>query len=41
MIAVKGQVSKYATATGAETTGLVRRNYVDAIKRENALRFVS
>ena len=41
MIAVKGEVSKYATATGADPTGLGRWNYVDLVNIENKVIFIS
>ena len=41
MIAVKGEVSKHATATGADPTCLGRWNYVDVVNRANKVRFIS
>ena len=41
MIAVKGEVSKYATTTGEDPTDLGRWNYVDLVTRGNKVRFIS
>ena len=41
MLDVRGEVSKHATATGADPTGLDRWNYVDLFHRDNKVRFKS
>ena len=41
MLAVKGEVAKYATSTGADPTGLGRWNYIDVVNREKKVRIIS
>ena len=41
MLAVRGEVSKHTTGTGADPTGLGRWNYVDVLNKSNKVRFVS
>ena len=40
-MAIRGQVSKHATVTGSDPTGLGRWNYVDLANGNNKVRIVS
>ena len=41
MLVVIGEVSKHLTATSADPTGLSRWNYVDVVKKNNKVIFIS
>ena len=41
MMAIRGEVSKHATVTGADPTGLGRWNYIDLVNDSNKVRIVS
>ena len=41
MLVVRGEVSKHATAAGADPTGLGRWNCVDVVNKSNEVRFMS